>query len=123
MDQVLLDQAIQNIDKKAKNLDLPVGSRGRGRKDGAGGEEVLKVQPVKDGCKELMVLYKKSVIAKEAYNAAAKAIAEKSNANTATIKRLIESSAKGKFEDVKRAVEQTADLFEAVGEVSASDVH
>lgn len=98
-------------------LDMQPGSRGRKGRDGS--EETIKIKPIKDAVGDLMKLYKKAELARADYNNAAKAVAERSNANTADIKRLIKSSADGKYEDTRRHIEQQQVLFESVGEVPA----
>lgn len=114
-------------------LDMPPGSRGkgtgntsarsmRGRKSGDGSEETIKIAPIKEATKELMRAYKKKELANADYNAMAKAVAERSNANTGILKRLIASSAKGKYQDTRRLIEQQAVLFEMVGEVPGGSV-
>lgn len=101
-------------------LNMPKGGRGRrGRKDSSGDEQVLKAQPIKEALGELMALYKKAAQASTDYSAARKAVAERSNANSADLNRLIKASAKGNFEDVQRHIQQQADLFETIGEASA----
>ncbi|HTD91151.1 MAG TPA: hypothetical protein VK663_10845 [Burkholderiales bacterium] len=97
-------------------LELKPGSRGR--KSADGGEETISFQPIKEGVAEVMKLYKKAELAVADFNAAAKSVAEKGNINTASLKKLIKSSAKGKFKDTQRAIDQQSVLFETVGEVS-----
>lgn len=99
-------------------LDLQPGSRGRGRKNRDGGEETIKIQPIKEAVGELMTLYKKAQSAMGAYNDARKKVSERSNCNSADLNKLIKSSAKGDFEDVRRHIEQQQVLFESVGEVA-----
>jgi hypothetical protein len=116
-------------ESRTKALDLPPGGRGRGkgsnangRKDGTGTEETIKIRPLKDGCAECMKLYKIAEEAKKAYNAAAKAVSERGGINTGSFKKLITASAKGKYEDVRRSIEQQSVLFEKVGEVPGGSV-
>lgn len=103
-------------------LDLPPGGRGRGRKSSDGSEETIKIKPIKDAVGELMTLYKKAETAQAEYNNARKLVSERSNCNSADLNRLIKSSAKGNFEDVRRHIEQQSVLFEAVGEVPGGSV-
>lgn len=114
-----------SIRQVQENLDLPkgTGQRGsRGRKDKDGGEEPLRLKPdLKKQCRNLMVLLLKKNSATDDYNKAAKAVAESCNGNTANIKRLVQSSAKGKFKDAQRDCEQQAELFDYIGEVQSSD--
>lgn len=99
-------------------LEMRPGSRGRrGRKDSTGDEQVLKVGPIKEALSELATLAKKSQLAAQAYNDARKKVAERSNCNSAQLNKLIKASLAGRFEDANRLVQQTAELFEAVGEV------
>lgn len=98
-------------------LNMQPGARGRKGRDGS--EETIKIKPIKDAVGDLMRLYKKAELALADYNNAAKGVAERSNANTADIKRLIKASAKGNYQDVRRHIEQQQVLFEAVGEVPA----
>ena len=101
------------------NLDTSTGAaKGtRGRKGPDGTEETIKVTTIKQGVADLMRLYKKAQAAKDDYNNSAKGLAERSNCNTGILKKLISSSAKDKYEDTRRLVEQQSVLFEAVGEV------
>jgi hypothetical protein len=112
--------------REALETDLAGGRRGksggRGRKDGSGGEETFKLKPIKEGVAEVMKLYKRFELAKDDYNAAAKAVAERGNLNTSSLKKLISSSAKGKFEDTRRMIEQQNVLFAGVGEVPSGSV-
>ena len=99
-------------------LQLPKGSRGRrGRKDSTGDEQVLKAQPIKEALSELMVAYQRFELSKKAYNDLRKLVAERSNADSSDLARLMKASAKGKFEDVQRRLQQQVDLFELIGEV------
>lgn len=115
-------------EQRTQALDLPPGGRGRnknnasGRKDGTGTEETIKIRPLKDGCGECMKLYKIAEAAKQAYNAAVKMVAERGGINAGSFKKLIASSAKGKFEDTRRTIEQQSILFEKVGEVPGGSV-
>ena len=102
-------------------LNMPKGSRGRrGRKDLTGDEQVLKAQPIKEALTELMVSYQKFEAAKKEYNDLRKLVAERSNADSSDLAKLLKASAKGKFEDVQRRLQQQVDLFDLIGEVSAS---
>ncbi|HTE16036.1 MAG TPA: hypothetical protein VK642_13245 [Burkholderiales bacterium] len=94
--------------------------RGPGRRNKDGSDEVIKIGPIKEACAELMTIYKKFEIAKDDWNRASKVVAERGSVNTSSLKKLIKSSADGKFEDTRRAIEQQGVLFEGVGEVSAS---
>jgi hypothetical protein len=99
-------------------LDLKPGARGRKGRDGS--EETIKLKPIKDAVRELMALYKKLEQAQSDYNNLRKIVAERSNCNSADLNKLIKSSAKGNYQDVRRHIEQQQVLFEGVGEVSAS---
>lgn len=99
------------------NLGLQPGSRGRGRKDRDGTEEVPKWNTIKEGCSEMMRAYKKLESAREAFNDCVKAVAERGNINAASLKRLIKASAGGDFKDEQRKIDQQATLFEMVGEI------
>jgi len=96
-------------------LDLRPGSRGRKSKDG--GEETIKLKPIQDACTELMAGYKKKEAANKEYNTLFKAVAERAGCNAPDLKRLIKSSADGKYEDTRRHIEQQQALFEGIGEV------
>ena len=107
--------------QRSTALGLPQGSRGRrGRKDSTGDEQVLKAQPIKDALSELMVAFQKFEAAKKEYNDLRKIVAERSNADSSDLAKLLKASAKGKFEDVQRRIQQQVDLFELIGEVSAT---
>jgi hypothetical protein len=100
------------------SLDMPKGNRGRrGRKDSTGDEQVMKAQPIKEALTELMAAYKRAELARVAYNDLRKQVAERSNSSASDLNRLIRASARGNFEDVQRKVQQSADLFELIGEV------
>lgn len=94
----------------------------KGRKNSDGTEETIKLKPIKDAVSDAMKLYVKMDDAKVAFNDCVKGISERSNANASTIKKLISSSYKGKFEDTRRMVEQQQVIFESVGEVPTGSV-
>lgn len=97
-------------------LDLRPGSRGRKSKDG--GEETIKLKPIQDACTELMAGYKKMEQAKDEYNKLFKVVAERAGCNAPDLKRLVKSSATGKYEDTRRHIEQQQALFEGIGEIA-----
>lgn len=97
-------------------------TKANGRKNGDGTEETIKIKPIKDAVADAMKLYHKFETAKIDFNECIKGIAERSNANSSTLKKLISSSAKGKFEDTRRMVEQQQVIFEEVGEVPTGSV-
>lgn len=88
-----------------------------GRKAKDGTDEVIRTKPIKDACKDMMTLYMKKQQANADFNAAVKAVAERSNTNASNIKKLIAASASGNFADIRRGVDQQAILFEEVGEI------
>lgn len=90
----------------------------RGRKDPDGGEEIIKFQPIKEACADMMKLYNKLQAAKTVFNECVKGVAERSNTNAATLKKLVRASAGGNFADVRRDVDQAAIVFETVGEIA-----
>jgi len=92
--------------------------RATGRKDRDGGEEILKIPPIKDACSDMMKLYQKMLAAKVVFNECVKGVAERSNTNSATLKKLVRASAGGNFADVRRDVDQAAIVFEEVGEIA-----
>lgn len=94
----------------------------RGRKDGDGGEETLKIDAINENKADLMKLFKRAEDAVTDYNDKAKGVAEKAGCNTSTIKKLIKASASGKFADVRRILDQQSVVFELVGEVSSGAV-
>lgn len=96
--------------------------RAEGRKSADGSAAVLRPKTVMQAGKELMSLFKRKQEANAAYNAAAKAVAERSGFNTSAITRIVNASARAKFEDVKRHIEQTNLLFEECGEIPGGSV-
>lgn len=105
-------------DRNTEALGLPKGSRGRrGRKDSTGDEQVLKAQPIKESLSELMIAYKSFEAAKASYNDLRKRVAERSNCDSSDLAKLLKASAKGKFEDTQRRIQQQVDLFDLIGEV------
>ena len=95
--------------------------RGRkGRKSSDGTPETIKFEPIKKACKEMMKAFKKAEAAKDEYDACVAGVAERSNSNVTTLKKLIKASAKGKFTDVRNKIYQESVIFETVGEVSAA---
>lgn len=105
-------------DRNSEALGLSKGQRGRrGRKDSTGDEQVLKAQPIKEALGELMIAYQRFELAKKTYNDLRKLVAERSNADSSDLAKLMRASARGKFEDVQRRLQQQADLFELIGEV------
>lgn len=101
-------------------LDLRPGSRGRGRKDRDGTEEIPKWDSIKQGCAEMMRAYKRLEQARESFNDTVKAVAERGNVNAATLKSLVRASASGNFKDAQRKIDQQATLFEMVGEIQGA---
>lgn len=101
-------------------LGLKKGSRGRKGRDGF--EETIKAAPIHEAASDTMALYVKAELAKADYRAAVKALAERSGCNTANLAKLFKASASGKFEDVRRNVEQQSNLFEVVGEIAGGKV-
>lgn len=102
-------------------LDLKPGSRG-GRRDRDGGEETIKIKPIKDSAKEVMRLMRRADDAKTELSDAIKALAERSGTNASNLKRLFKASFKGNFTDVRRDVDQQSVLFEQVGEIATGAV-
>lgn len=100
-----------------KALDLRPGARGR--RDHDGSEETIKIQPIKDGAKEVMKLMRKAETAKIEANDAFKLLAERSGTNVSNLKKLFKASLKGNYADVRRDIDQQSVLFESVGEISA----
>lgn len=93
--------------------------RGNGRKDKDGTAEIVKFESITKGCSEMMKAYKKLELAKDDYNATVKAVAERSNSNVTTLKKLVRSSAKGNFQDVKDKLDQEQEVFDMVGEIGS----
>lgn len=89
-----------------------------GRKNSAGDEKTIKVRPIKDGVADLMKLYNKAEAARTTYQDASKAVAEKGGIEVSTLKKLIKSSAKGNFAEVKADIEQQVIIFSEVGEIA-----
>lgn len=106
----------------AEATGMQKGSRGRGRKDGDGGEEVPDYDVVNKDKKRLMKLYKEKEESVAAYNDACKKTAKDAHLNTPSIKLLIKSSATGDFKEVQRILDQRSTLFEIVGEVPGGAV-
>jgi len=97
------------------NLDLKPGSRGR--RDREGGEEVIKIAPIKEAAAQCMKLLNRMETAKADFSDAIKLLAERSGTNAANLKKLFKASHKGNFSDVRRDIDQQSVLFEQVGEV------
>lgn len=88
-----------------------------GRKTFDGTVETIKFDSIKKACGDMMKLYKKSQTAKDDYKAAVAAVAERSGCNASTLNRLVRSSAKGDFADVRNKIDQEAVIFETIGEI------
>jgi hypothetical protein len=100
---------------KAENaLGLRPGARGR-KRDGV--EEVPKIGPIKDACADMMKLYRRHVAARESFNECVKAVAERSNVNSSTLKALVRASHSGDFKEHQRRVDQVQLVFEQCGEI------
>jgi hypothetical protein len=104
------------------NLDLQPGARGRnrGRKSKDGGEEIPKFDTIKEAAGEMMRAHKRLEQARESFNDCVKKVAERSNVNAASLKKLIRASAGGNFKDEQRKVDQQSTLFEMVGEIQGA---
>lgn len=102
--------------------ELPIeDKRGRkGRKSGDGTAETIKFDPIKKACAEMMRAYKKFEQAKVEYDEIVSGVAERSNSNVTTLKKLVKASAKGKFTDVRHKIDQESVIFETVGEIGTS---
>jgi hypothetical protein len=96
-------------------LDMKPGARGRKSADGSA--EVIKITPIKEGAAEVMKLMRRAESAKTQAAEALEALAERSGTNVSVLKKLFKASLKGNFSDVRRDVDQAADLFERVGEL------
>lgn len=92
-------------------------TRRGGRKSAGGTSEVPDFPSIKEGAADLMKRFKKLQNAKDDYQDACAKLAERSNTNARNINRLVKSSYKGNFADVRRDVEQTAAMFDIVGEL------
>lgn len=104
-------------DEVARRLPPKETKSARGRKDSSGGEEPIKFDPIKKACSEMMRAAKKAELAMSDYNALLKIVAERSGVKAGSLKRLVRSSIKGNFEDVKGAIDQQAALFDTIGEI------
>lgn len=106
--------------KRRKTTDAPDADEGerkpRGRKGADGIEMTITISNVKDGSAECMKLFNKSERAKTLYKEAIKKVAESGGIQASTLNKWIKASAKGKFADVKRDIEQQALVFDECGE-------
>lgn len=103
-------------------IETPSSKRGSGRKSQDGSSEGIKFEPIKKACAEMMKSYKKAQEAKEAFNATVKAVAERSNCNASTLKKLVRSSAAGNFADTRNKIDQESVIFESVGEIAGGSI-
>lgn len=93
-------------------------ARRRGRKDKDGAEKVLNYGPLKENAKDLMKLRRRLANAQTDFNDKCKAVAEKCNCNTGSVKSIINASFSGKFADKQREIEQLSLTFSEVGEIA-----
>lgn len=100
-------------------LDLQPGSRGRGRKNSRGEEEVPNYKTVKDASANLMKLLRRQSVLNTEINEAFKAVAERSNTRAAHLRKLFKASLAGRFVDARNDADQQSVMFEMVGEVAA----
>ncbi len=98
--------------------DLGLRRGATGRRDNDGTEETIKIPPIKQAAASLMKLYKKLEAARDDFNSDCKAVAERAGINSSTLKKLVKSSATGKFTDVRRDIDQASIVFEQVGEIA-----
>lgn len=96
-------------------LDLRPGARGRKRE---GVEEVPKMEPIRESSAEMMKLYRRLKSAQEGFNECIKAVAERSNVNSSTLKKLVTASFSGDFPEHRCKVEQMSIVFDQVGEIA-----
>lgn len=89
-----------------------------GRKSSDGTEQVIRYEDITKGSADVMKLFRKSEAEKNNLNDAIKALSERSGTNTSVLKKLFKASYNGNFEDVKRDIDQAADLFETIGEIA-----
>lgn len=96
---------------------LPGTDRKPGRRDKDGGEEVIKLKPIKDRMGEQMKLLRRAEDAKTKSNEGFKELAKASGTNVGNLKKLFRASNGGNFKDVQRDIDQQQVLFEQIGEI------
>jgi hypothetical protein len=90
--------------------------RSKGRKDADKQPAVTKPQVVSERIDEMVKLHAKSVDAATEAKEAVTKCAEESGYNAANVRKLVLARYGEKFPEVKRNIEQQAELFEEVGE-------
>ena len=92
--------------------------KAKGRKDSTGQEDVIKTKPLKDAIDDLIALHGKKQNANDKFNAAVKAVAEKSGLLSSVVRKLVNARAGDKWEEESRKVVQLGIVFEEVGAIS-----
>ncbi len=100
----------------AEQSTFPISIGVRGRRDKDGTEATIKLQPLRVSLKHLMSLKVSADAAREQYNAGVKAVAEKTGLMSSVVSKLVKARSGDKFDDERRKAEQTALLFDEIGE-------
>lgn len=90
-------------------------NRARGRKDNSGQEGIINTTPLKKSLKELEDAYQKFINAKDALSGIVKSVAEKTNLQSGTIRKLLKARNSDKVEDTIRSAEQVQLVLEEFG--------
>lgn len=98
----------------ATDLAGDVINKARGRKDSEGQEAVIKEKPLKDAVAELMVLNEKADAAKDKFNDAVKAVAEKAGMLAKVVRKAVKAKANDNIQEAEREAEQLSIAYEVV---------
>lgn len=88
----------------------------RGRRDKDGTEHTITLQPLRKKLKHLMTLKESSDAAREQLSKAVKGVAEETGLMSAVVRKLVNARCGERFDDERRAAEQTALIFDEIGE-------
>jgi hypothetical protein len=88
----------------------------RGRRDRAGQENAIELEPIRERIEGLVALYGASCTAADEFNETVKAAAENAGLLAAVVRKFVIARAGERFAEESRKVEQLSLLFTEVGE-------
>jgi len=95
---------------------FPMNLNVRGRRDKDGTEHTITLQPLRKKLKHLMALKESADAAREQLGSAVKAVAEETGLMSGVVRKLVNARCGDRFDDERRAAEQTALIFDEIGE-------
>jgi hypothetical protein len=88
----------------------------RGRRDKDGTEHSITLQPLRKKLAHLMALKSSADAARDNLGAAVKAVAQETGLVSSVVRKLVNARCGERFDDARRAAEQTALIFDEIGD-------